>query len=686
MSSIVRPPVAKQVPHVTEVHGVRLEDPYFWLREKENPEVIAHLEAENRYVDSVMAPARDVQDKIFEELKGRIPPDDASVPERIDDWYYYARDVAGQQYKIYCRKHRTLEADEEILLDLNLLAKNEEYLALGAFDVSPDHRILAYSIDTDGSEHNTIRFKDLTTGQLLPDEIHDAGTSLDWAEDNLHVFYNVLDAQDRPDRVLRHRLGTDPVTDAVVFQEKDPRYFVDSTKTRSRKYLLIQTAGKTSTEVHFLASDRPQEVFRVVEPRREGVEYSVDHHGESFLIVTNDQGAVNFRLVAAPVASPGRTSWKEIIAHDPQRLIEGVEPFRNHVVLVTRELGLPRFRVLDPKTWTGPLIEFPEPTFSVHGGGNPEFNTDQFRFVYTSLTTPRSVYDYDLLKGTRELKKQVRIPGGYDPSLYVSRRIFGKAADGTEVPIALVHRRDTVIDGTAPLLLYGYGSYGLSMDAGFSSSRISLLDRGFVFAIAQIRGGSELGRPWYEDGKFLKKKNTFTDFIACAETLVAQGFGARGKVAIQGGSAGGMLMGAVINLRPELFNAVIAQVPFVDVINTMLDETLPLTPTEYEEWGDPRDRTYFDYMLSYSPYDNIEAKAYPHLLITAGLNDPRVTYWEPAKWCAKLRATRTDSNLLMLRTEMGAGHGGATGRYDSLKEVALIYTFLLQVFGKLGAG
>lgn len=679
------PPVVAKKPHRIETHGdVRIDD-YFWLREKENPEVMRLLEAENAYTQSMLAPVAQLREDLFTELKARIKEDDSDVPTPYGGWHYYTRMEPGRQYAIHCRKKGTLSAPEEIVLDENALAQGQEYFKLGVFETSPDHRWLAYSVDLDGSEKFTLRFLNLETRSLSPESIPGSYVSVEWASDNKSVFYTMLDENQRPDRVLKHTLGTDPASDELVYNEADPQYFVYIGKTRSERFLLLTLAGKITTEVHVLEADRPHEAFRVVEPRRRAVEYSVDHHGDRFFIVTNDE-VQNFRLVEAPVASPGKENWKELRRGSPTLFIEDVEAFTNHLVIHERENGLPQLRVLELASNAEHVIDFPEPAYSVGTAWNPEFQTETLRFAYSSMITPNTVFDYDMRSRRRETKKVQEIPSGYDKSAYRCERVMAKSSDGTLVPMSIAYRADQngglKKDGSRPLYLYGYGSYGMSMPASFTSTRLSLLDRGFVFAIAHIRGGSEMGRHWYEDGKFLKKKNTFSDFIACAEHLVKEGYARKGEIAMAGGSAGGMLMGAVLNERPDLFKAAVAHVPFVDVVNTMLDESLPLTTLEYEEWGNPGDQPYYEYMKSYSPYDNVKKQAYPHLLVTSGLNDPRVTYWEPAKWVAKLRESKTDGNLLLQHISMGAGHGGPSGRYERLKEVALEYAFLLMVFGK----
>ena len=679
-TDVMTPPAAKRVPKSSTTHSdVRVDD-YFWLRDKTNPEVIRYLEEENRYTEGQMAHTKDLQGRLYKEILGRIKETDLSVPERIDDYYYYSRTEEGRQYAIHCRKKGGLEAAEEILLDQNELAAGHKYFRIGAFQASPDHKLLAYSTDTNGSETYTLVVKDLQTGKLLPDQIRNTYYGLEWAADNRTLFYTTLDHAQRPYKLHRHRLGTDPAADPEVYHEKDEMFFLRLGKSRSREFLFVRLDSKTASEVRFLKADRPDEDFRVVEPRRKDVEYSVEHQGSKFFIVTNEN-AKNFKLMEAPAADPARGNWKEVLPHRPAVKLDDVDGFEKHLVIYEREGGLRQIRVRDMSTGQTHRVEFPEPVYTVFPGGNPEYRTGLLRFQYSSLVTPRSVFDYDMSSRKRDLKKQYEVLGGYDPSRYQSERVFAKAQDGVQVPMSLVYKKGLARDGRAPMLLYAYGSYGASTDPSFSSDRLSLLDRGFVYAIAHIRGGGEMGRTWYEDGKLLRKKNTFTDFIACAEHLIAAKYTSPDRLAIFGGSAGGLLMGAVVNLRPDLFQAVVAKVPFVDVINTMLDPEIPLTVTEWEEWGDPRQKAYYDYMKSYSPYDNVRGKAYPHLLVTAGLNDPRVAYWEPAKWVARLRRLKTDKNLLLLKTNLGAGHGGPSGRYERFRETAFDYAFILDRLG-----
>ncbi len=675
----MNPPIADKIPHQLARHGDLRIDDYYWMRDKTNPATIQYLEAENAYTAAVMESSAALQTTIYDEILGRIKQTDLTVPAKDGDYFYYTRTVEGQQYPIFCRTKGSVAAPEEILLDCNALADGLEYFALGGFDVSDDHNLLLYSIDGDGSERYTVHVKNLSTGELLPDTIPQTSSGLNWAADNRTFFYTTFDETKRPEKVRRHVLGTSPASDTVVFHEPDSQFAFDVHRTRSRRYLIITTenSGRTS-EVHYLDAHHPDQPFQVIEPRVPGVEYNADHHNDRFLIRTNADGATNFKLVAAPLAAPGARNWQTLIPEHPAVTLDGVDPFAEFLVLHTREDGLPHLRVIREATGESYNIEFPEPAYNVHLDANREYHTTKLRFQYTSLITPTSVFDFDLATRARELKKQVEVLGGYDPTQYISQRIYATAPDGKRVPISLVHKKTLARDGNSPLLLNAYGAYGLNSDPGFSHAALSLLDRGFVYAIAHIRGGSEYGRPWFDDGRMLHKKNSFTDFIACAEHLCAERFTSPSKLAAIGGSAGGLLMGAIANMRPDLFHTIVARVPFVDVVTTMLDPTIPLTTGEYDQWGNPEERHYYEYMKSYSPYDNVKSQAYPNILITTGLNDPRVAFWEPAKWTAKLRALKTDHNLLLLKTDMGAGHGGASGRYERIKETALIYAFILK--------
>jgi oligopeptidase B len=673
------PPAAKRVPKKVTLHGVSWQDPYAWLREKTSPEVIQYLEAENRYTEGIMKDTEELQKQLYAEILGRIQETDLSVPARKDDYFYYTRMEKGKSYAIYCRKKGSLDAAEEVMLDANVLAEGKKYFRIGVFVVSPDHNLVAYSVDTAGDEAYLLTVKDLRTGQLLQDEVPNTYYSVEWGNDNRTLFYNVLDAAKRPYRLYRHVLGTPASDDVLVYEEPDQAFTLELSRARSGAFLLMTLGSSTTAEVRYLSTEEPHEPFRIVEPRRKGIEYSVEHQGDSFYIIADDTGR-NYRLVKAPVSNPSAANWQEILPHRDDVMISDVDGFAGHLVISTLENATPRLHIRNLDSGEAHTIEFPEPVYAAALTGNREYNTRTLRFNYTSLITPASVFDYDMEARTRELKKQTEVLGGYDPSQYVSERLYATGHDGMKVPMAVVYKKGLERNGRNPALLYGYGSYGASSLPYFSSDRLSLLDRGFVFAIAQIRGGSEMGRKWHDNGKMMLKKNSFQDFVSAAEHLVALQYTSPRKLAMMGGSAGGLLMGAVLNMRPDLFGAVIAKVPFVDVINTMLDETLPLTVGEFEEWGNPKEKQYFEYMRTYSPYDNVKRRAYPHMLVTAGLNDPRVSYWEPAKWVAKLRTVKTnpEKTLLLLKTNMGAGHFGASGRYERIKETAFDYAFLLK--------
>jgi oligopeptidase B len=674
------PPEAPQRHYLITQQGENRNDPFFWLRDRKNPDTINYLEAENRYTDLVLRPVQALREKLYREMRGRIQETDLSVPYRIDDYYYYARSESGKQYEIFCRKKGNLNAPEEVLLDENLLAQGLKYFSVGVLSVSPDHRLLAYSVDTDGGEVFTLRVKNLEIGALLPDTITGTSYSFAWAADSHSFFYNVLDSAKRPFKAMRHVLGNNVHSDPIVLEEPDERFELSIAKSRSRQFIFFEVESKLATEVRFIHADRPEEVPVLIQPREKDLIYHVDHHGDRFFLVTN-QNAKNFKIVSTPVDQPSKEHWSDFAPYDPNIAISGIEAFKDHLVVLERRRGLPIVRIYDLKTGETHAIDFAEPTYCVELAENPDFASSIVRLEFSSLITPKSVIDYDLLAKTKTIRKETPVLGGFDRDHYAEEQIYAKADDGVEIPISLFYRKGFQRNGSAPIILTGYGAYGLSEESEFSSARLSLVDRGFVFAIAHIRGGGELGRIWYEDGKLLKKKNTFTDFIRCAEYLVEQRYGSPHALAISGGSAGGMLMGSVMNMRPDLFKTVIAAVPFVDVLNTMSDPSLPLTVTEYEEWGNPADRQYYDYIRSYSPYDNVDDRPYPNLLVTAGLNDPRVSYWEPAKWVAKQRTLKNQNRLLLLHTNLGAGHLGESGRFDRLKEYAMEDAFLLQTFG-----
>jgi oligopeptidase B len=682
MTANAAPPVAKVVPKSITVDGDTRVDNYFWLRDRNDPATIKYLEDENTYTESMTRHTDALQSKLYSEMLGRIKQTDLSVPTKRDDYFYYSRTEEGKQYAIFCRKLRSLTAPEKILLDSNAMADGKKYFRVGNFLASPNHRLLAYSVDFDGDEAYTIHVKDLATGKLLADEIPNTYYSLEWGNDNATFFYTILDDAKRPFKVLRHTLGVKD--DTLVYHETDERFTVELSKTSSRAYIQINIASSLTSEVRYLDAAHPNGEFRVLLPRVQETEYDVTHHGDSFFIRTND-GAKTFRVVQAPVKDPSKPHWKEILPARSQATVESITAFKDYLVVEERDRGLSQIRIqnfngdaVSPKFH---YIDFPEPVYTAGVGANAEYDTRVLRYSYTSLVTPNSVFDYNMDTRERELKKQQEVLGGYDPSKYQSERVYATAPDGVKVPISLVYKKGLVRNGKAPMLLYGYGAYGISTDPTFASDRLSLLDRGFVYALAHIRGGGDLGKPWHEDGRILKKRNTFTDFVACADFLVAEKFTSPERLAIMGGSAGGLLMGAVTNLRPDLFAVVVAMVPFVDALNTMLDASLPLTVGEYEEWGDPNQKQYYDYIKSYAPYENVVATTYPAILVTAGLNDPRVSYWEPAKWVAKLRAMKKDNRVLLLKTNMGSGHFGASGRYEHLKETAFNYAFILDSLG-----
>lgn len=675
-----QPPKAKQKRQVLEAHGQVREDHFYWLREKDDPETIQYLEAENRYAEAAMADTKDLQEKLFAELKGRTKETDRSAPVRIDDYYYYARTEAGKEYLIYCRKKDSLENEEEVLLDQNELANQSKFCGLGVFRVSPDHALLAYSVDVTGSEQFTVYVKDLATGKLLPDEIANTGHSLEWKNDSASFIYTTLDATLRPYRAMLHTLGQPADDDTELYQEADERFFMGLSKSKSDKYIFVGLGSKITSEEHFLDADAADATLTCVQPREQGHEYSVEHHEDTFYISSNEH-APNFKLMKAPVAAPGKENWEEIIAHRDDVFLDMFEVFKRHLCVYELAEGVVRVRVRDLANDAEHYVDFPEEVYEVDSATNPVFDTSLVRLVYSSLVTPQTVFDYDMDTKERTVVKEQEVFGGYDPDNYVVRRLFAATSDGTNIPISLAHRKDIPLDGSAPCWLSGYGAYGMVHPVHFSPNMVSLLDRGFVVAVAHIRGGGERGRQWYEDGKYLQKGNTFTDYITAAEYLVDQGYTSPDRLVACGRSAGGLLMGAVANMRPDLFAAIVTSVPFVDAVTTMLDPSIPLTVIEYEEWGNPNEKEYFDYMISYSPYDNITQQDYPHILVMTGLHDSRVQYWEPAKWVAKLRTMKTDENLLILRTEMEQGHGGASGRYEHLREIAFEFTFVLKVLG-----
>jgi oligopeptidase B len=681
------PPVARRVPVTLERHGVRWVDPYAWLRDQgypkvEDPDILAYLEAENAYFEAVMAPHQELVEALHAELKGRIKDDDSSVPVPDGPWLYHWAFAPGAQYRTWYRAPRA-GGEPVVILDEPTLAEGQTYFNLGSLAVSPDARLLAYGTDCDGSERFVIRIKDLDSGQLVGEAIENTSGGIVWAADSRAFFYVELNDKLRPYRARLHRLGNQPEDDPIVYEEDDPAFFVGLGQTQSRRFVTISTGSHVTREVRLIEADDPLMPPLLVALRREEHRYSVEHAGDRLWIRTNDVHE-NFRLVSAPVDDPGEAEWREEITGDDDDYLIGVTCFQDFMVITERRHGLANLRV---RRYDGSehAIDFHEAVYTAGLGDNREFATDRLRLGFSSLTTPATVYDYHLADRRLETLKVQEIPSGYDAGLYRGERLWAKAADGTEVPVSVVHRKDYPLDGSGRLFLYGYGSYGMGMAPSFNAARLSLIDRGFAFAIAHVRGGDEMGHRWYREGKLEKKANTFTDFIACAATLIEVGYARAGEIAIRGGSAGGMLMGAVANMRPDLWRCVVAEVPFVDVLNTMQDETLPLTPIEWPEWGNPlTSKEDFLRIRSYCPYENIEAKAYPAMLVTAGISDPRVTYWEPAKYVAKLRAMKTDDHLLLLKTNMDAGHFGASGRFDALKEHAEVLAFVLKCFGLEG--
>ncbi len=671
---LMHPPIAPTHPHSVTMHGDTRVDDYFWLREKGSAEVTAYLEAENAYAEERMAPMVGLRQTLYEEILGRIQETDQSAPYRKGAFEYYHRTEEGKQYRTYCRREPGKSDTEQVLLDMNALAEGRPFLSLGVYEVSPDGRYLALSLDETGFRDYTLQIKDLRSGAVLAERMEKL-QSVAWASDSRTLFYTEDDDTKRPHKVLRHRLGATG-EDALVYQEDDERFRVAVWRSRSGRYLFRGAFSHTTSEIGFLSASEPAGGWRVVAERRQDHEYDIAHRGADFLIRTNDRGR-NFRVVRAPVDDPGPSSWEELVAHRDAVMVEGVDVFEDFYVLREREAGLPHIRVSSFPHGDSHRIAIDEPVYALHPGANEEFSTKVYRFRYESLTTPDSVFDYDVRSKARSLVKRIEVLGGYDPSDYEAERLWATAQDGTRVPISVVYRKGTPKDGSAPMLLVGYGSYGYPYPTGFSHARVSLLDRGVIYAIAHVRGGGELGKPWHDRGRMERKMNTFRDFIAVAEHLLASGYTSSQRLAIQGGSAGGLLVGVVSNLRPDLFGVVVSLVPFVDVLNTMLDDTLPLTVGEYEEWGNPNDPDAYFRIKAYCPYTNIEAQPYPTMLVRTSLNDSQVMYWEPAKYVAKLRARKTDENPLVFKINMEAGHGGASGRYDYLKDTALDYAFIL---------
>lgn len=680
------PPVAEKKEHVRILHGDTVQDNYYWMYDYfgQGPDstlVIEYLTAENAYVDSVMLNTATFQDALFNEMKSRIKDTDESVPTFRNGYYYYTRTEEGKQYYKYCRKRETLEAPEEILLDVDKMAEGHAYYAIGGVSISDNNKLMAYGVDEVSRRQYTIYFKNLETGEMYKETIPNTSGGAIWAADNKTVFYT----SNNPvtllgEKIKKHVLGTDPDSDTTVYEEKDKTNYIGVGKTKDRKYIFIQSQATMSSETFYIASAKPNATFKSFQPRMKDVLYDVTPLEDKFLILTN-MDAQNFRIMECPLDKTGVENWKEYIPHRADVLVEGIDAFKNFIVIEERKEGLIQLRVRHLTDGKEHYIDFGEPTYTAYTSSNPEYNTDVVRYGYTSMTTPSSVFDYNMNTQEKKLMKQQEVVGGYNKDEYKTERLYATAKDGTKVPISLVYKKTTQKNEQTPLLLYGYGSYGSSMDAGFSSTRLSLLNRGFIFAIAHIRGGQEMGRQWYEDGKLQKKMNTFTDFIDCGEYLIAENYTSKDHLYAQGGSAGGLLMGAVVNMKPELWHGIIADVPFVDVINTMLDENIPLTTNEFDEWGNPKEEEAYFYMKRYDPYENVERKDYPNMLVTTGLHDSQVQYFEPAKWVAKLRDMKTDNNVLLLKTNMEFGHGGASGRFDYLHDIALKYAFLFTLEG-----
>ena len=680
MKSKKTPPKAKKIEKIFTEFGNKRIDNYYWLKDRENPEVIAYLDAENEYTSSVMMDTESLQKNIYEEIVGRIKQNDMSVPYQLNGYEYYTRFEEGKEYPVYCRKKIKENAAEEIMLNGNEMAKGHAFFQIGGWEVSHNNEYLVYTIDTVSRRKYTIYIKNLKTGKVYKDKIPNTSGNVTWANDNQSLFYAIKDETLRPYQILKHKLGDDPKNDQLVYHEKDATFYTYVYKTKSEKYIVISSESTLSSEHRIIDAFRPADKFKVFQKRQPELEYDIAHQDNRWLIRTN-HNARNFRLMEAEEDRTNIEHWQEIIPNRDEVLLEYVNVFKDFFILGERENGLPTLRIFNIKKATDHYIDFGESDYFAYTAINPDFNAHKIRYVFTSLKTPESVFEYDMISKQTKLLKQEEVLGGYEASAYVTERIYAPARDGEEIPISIIYKKGFKKDGSQPLFLYAYGSYGASMESYFRSARLSLLDRGFTYAVAHVRGGEEMGRYWYEDGKLLKKKNTFFDFIDCGHYLIDQKYTSNEKIFAGGGSAGGLLIGAVINYDPMLFKGVIAAVPFVDVINTMLDETIPLTTSEYDEWGNPNQEEYYNYMLSYSPYDQVEAKAYPNMLVTTGLHDSQVQYWEPAKWVAKLRELKTDNNLLLLHTNMDFGHGGASGRFERYKETALEYAFMLKLLG-----
>ncbi|HET8886621.1 MAG TPA: S9 family peptidase [Salinimicrobium sp.] len=683
LEKMIVPPVTKKVPQKLVFHEDERIDNYFWMRDRENPEVIQYLEKENEYNEKMTAHTKVLQENLFEEMKSRIKEDDESVPYKLNGYWYITRYEIGKNYPIYSRKKESLDAPEEILFDVNKMAEGHDYYSLGGLNVSEDNKLIAFGVDTLSRRKYTIQIKNLVTGEVYPEKIQTTTGSSTWASDNKTLFYTKKDEQTlRSNKIYKHVLGTDTSADQLVYEEQDETFNSYIYKSKSREYIFIGSSSTLTTEYRFLKADNPNGEFAIFQPRTRGLEYSVSHFGDHFYILTNKDEAVNFKLMKTSVTQTEQENWKEMIPHREDVLLEDIDIFQDFLVVSERNEGLNKIKIISWETGENYYIPFDNETYTAYTSVNPSFDTKILRYSYNSLTTPTSVIDFNMeTKEKTVLKEQEVLGGKFDKNNYESERIWATANDGTKIPISIVYRKGIKKDGSNPLLLYAYGSYGSTIDPYFSTTRLSLLDRGFIYAIAHVRGGEYLGRPWYEEGKLLRKKNTFTDFIDCSKFLISENYTSPKHLYAMGGSAGGLLIGAVINMAPQLYNGVIAAVPFVDVVSTMLDETIPLTTGEYDEWGNPNEKEYYDYMKSYSPYDNVIAQKYPNILVTTGLHDSQVQYWEPAKWVAKLRELKTDNNILLFHVNMDAGHGGASGRFDALKEVAEDYAFLLDLEG-----
>lgn len=679
----MNPPKATLIDKILEIHGDRRIDPYFWMNERENPDVITYLEEENSYCDFVMKDTEDLQQQLFDEMKARYKEDDQSLPYFFNSYWYIVRFEKGKEYPIFSRKKDTLDNEEEILIDVNVLAEGQKFFEVGSVAVSPDNQLMSVSTDNFGRRIYTLQFKNLKTGKILQDQIANTTGKAVWANDNEHVFYIRKDKSLRAFQVYMHQLGTDSSQDVMVYHEEDDTFDVNLFKSKSLEYIFISSSSTISDEQRFIPADNVLASWKIVQPRTKDLEYSVEHFGDEFYIITNADGATNFKIVKTKLNEPGMKNWVDVIPHRKDVLLEGFEIFQNYLVLEERKEGLLQIRIIDNQQHTEHYLPFSDPTYTAYIGLNLVFDTQKLRYGYTSLTMPNSTLEYDMKEKTTKLLKQQEVLGGnFHTENYISERIWAPSRDGqSRIPISLVYHKDTVKSAETPLLLYGYGSYGHTVDASFSNVRLSILDRGFIYAIAHIRGGEYLGREWYEDGKMLHKKNTFYDFLDAGRFLTEQNYTSPKHLYAMGGSAGGLLMGVIVNEEPTLFNGIVAQVPFVDVVTTMLDETIPLTTGEFDEWGNPKNKKYYNYMKSYSPYDNVAPQDYPNMLITTGFNDSQVQYWEPAKWTAKLRELKTDGNILLFKTDMSSGHGGASGRFESLKEDALEYAFLFKLEG-----